>query len=238
MQTFLPSSYSFSLNQLSNFNGYQNSVTNKIITNSIISILLGLMAGIIAASFLRAAYDNHKHSEADNSITITTLFFAIGMTVACVMILCFSFVPMHYNDWHTEAFIKQDFHYPVANSNLVIKCISTDNRTTNIPQSIHDSEKYPYKLYVKQANSKYYLGTMKNDIFKPAKTYTASVFYQYIQYIQDHHLENKFNQHMYFTQNSKYIDRHKVQWILTNNHDIDLHLVDNTSVKKSKVTTN
>lgn len=248
MQTFLPSGYNFSLNQLINFNDYQNGITTKIIILSIISIIFGLIAGIIAISVLRDVHNDHKHGKAGFE---TSLFSILGVISVCMMIVCFSFVPIFQNDLHTEDFIEQDFCYPVTNSNLVIRCIGTNNIvnnlvndvsgkriSTNIPQSIHDKGEYPYELYVKKADSKYYLGTMKNNIFRPAKTYIASVFYKYIQYAQGHHLENKFKQNMYFIQNNKYLSGNKVQWILTNNHDTDLHLVDNTTVKESKITTN
>ena len=128
------------------------------------------------------------------------------------------------------SYVAEQFKY-TDNGNLTIS-MSSGSR----PTKIKDHKPYPYELYCEESG---YLGTMKNSKFTPGNEDPAPMFYKYYQYIQQHKLANKFKHDVTLKRDGRYLTQNgKAQWILTNNKDVTLHLVDNTKVKQTNVVKN
>ena len=236
MPTLLPSSYSFSTDKLIHFNDYNNSCIMILIMMFCVLFMMGFIGIDIIGRCCEQEKDYHEYMTSKQRV----LNFVEGCFFALVLLFCFINIPSMIKEVNGAEYVRQDFRYPIINSNLVVKCTnnSIHANSSTIPQYVSDHKSYPYKLYAKQDNSKYYLGIMKNNNFEPGTTYAAGLFFKYMKYVNSHHLENKFKQGFYFKQSGKYLNGNKAQWILTNNHDINLHLVDNTIVKESRMSTN
>lgn len=242
MQHFLPSSYSFNTNKLVHFNDYHDDILRSNFENYFVIFFLALLIAVcVCIAFICVDYciSDRRYLQKHPSEGVSALGW--GLVCLCIIVQFSNTISTCMNDDHKDIYALQDFKYPITNSNFVVRWWNSypTSKITDVPKHVSDHKKYPYKLYVKQANlQKRYLGTMKNGNFEPAKTYTAGLFYKYVQYIQNHHLEKKFKRNVYFVQSGKYLNGKNIQWILTNKRDIVLHLNDDAIVKESRIAVN
>ena len=228
MNTFLPASYRFTPSKLldasSKYNLMHPMNSIRVWGCSIFTICLLLMIGIFI--YLQKKEDSLTNTQVTHYMTLM-LVPTIGALVSLCIIIVFQPEPC-------ASYVAERFKY-TDKSNLAIKMLDNGSR----PTKIDDHKPYPYQLYYHSNNKYVYLGTMKNGKFTPGNEDPAPVFYKYYQYVQEHKLANKFKHDATLKRDGRYLTRNgKAQWILTNNKDVTLHLVDNTKVKQTNVVKN
>ena len=230
MNTFLPASYRFAPSKLLNASSKYNlmhPMNSTRIWGNLLSIIIFLL---IIGIFIYTGINGRRllKSETDYFIflgLILLLFLGIAVSRGIVS----RSKPESYSSYILERFKYTD------KSNLAIKMLDNGSK----PTKIDDHKPYPYQLYYHSNNKYVCLGTMKNSKFTPGNEDPAPMFYKYYQYIQQHKLADKFKHDVTLKRDGRYQTRNgKAQWVLTNNKDVILHLVDNTKVKQTSVVKN
>ena len=266
MQTFLPSSYSFSLDKLIDLRVYQ-SVTEEYKMHEaeykfslymlVILVIIAIICGIL---YLIC----HNSTQKFQKNIVKIIVFLKPCIIFIPIIWLFIMIPVTYVqlkhsvkpiDYYQTAFFK----LPMK-SNFHVHTLDEHER----PQSLYDHKQYPYKIYLDDSKKysyylegepsiesdeyllytgkpmkKFYIGMMKNGKFTPVDTDLGAIFYRYYVYITKHNLSQKFAKKMIFKLDGKYLfNNGSVQWVLTNDKDVVLHFDDIPNVKQGKVIEN
>ena len=236
MNAFLPAGYCFSPNKLLNdflkYNIFHPVSSVRIWEYWIFAIVCLLLSiGI-------TIHISNKKVHLDKISKVSWYIFLVVMSSVL-------FVGTGY--YFASTAINSDPHlYYSFYTNSAFKCADKGNLSVRMldnnphPIKIDDHKPYPYKLhYDDDDEGDEYLGTMKNGKFTPSTDGLGPTFYKYCQYIQQHKLADKFKHDATLKRDGRYQTRDgKAQWVLTNNKDVILHLVDNTSVGQAHVVEN
>ena len=218
MNTFLPASYRFTPNKVLN-DILKYSFTHP--KNSILIYLLWILALIFVLLLLGML------------ITPKSYYDVSLRVIACAGIMLSGAMAILYYPLTYSSYTAEQFKF-AGKSNLSVRMLANGSK----PTKIDDYKPYPYKLYYNEKGDGY-LGVMTNGKFTPGTEEPAPTFYKYYQYIQQHKLADKFKHDATLKRDGRYLTRNdKAQWILTNNKDVTLHLVDNTKVKQTNVVKN
>lgn len=229
MQTFLPANYRFSPSKLLDAEErykFAHPIDTTHIWGYFIAATICLLLVIVIFIICNK---NKNHLVGLKAKLYIIVEFALSMGI-----LIFALMPVHYSPEPYFLYKSEDFKY-TDRGNLVITMLGKAPK----PTKIDDHKPYPYQLCYKGDMEYIHLGTMKNGKFTPGNEDPAPTFYKYYQYIQQHKLADKFKHNVTLKRDGRYQTRNgKAQWVLTNNKDVILHLVDNTKVKQTSVVKN
>lgn len=267
MQTFLPSSYSFSLNKLIDLQVYQFVTEEyKMYEDRYWTSLYALVILVIIAIICGILYLICHNSTQKFQKNIAKIICLLKPCIIFVPIIwLFIIIPIAYVQLK-QSVKPIDYYYQTAffklpmKSNFHVHTLNEHDR----PQSLYDHKQYPYKIYLDDSKKysyylegepsiesdeyllstgkpmkKFYIGMMKNGKFTPVDTELGAIFYRYYVYITKHNLSQKFAKKMIFKPDGKYLfNNGSVQWVLTNDKDVVLHFDDTPNVIQGKVIKN
>lgn len=110
------------------------------------------------------------------------------------------------------------------NSNLIVR-----QDKSHRPFESNEDSAYPYRLYVKNnanTNQLIYLGqtNTQKEIFLDGSSKTSKLFASYCNYVQKHHLADKFKQKLYFTRDNSVTDANGISQYVLKGNDITLKM--------------
>lgn len=209
MNTILPKGFVFDSSKVLTPNGVHNDILvkfgsfahhNKIEANLIICALF-LIFGIIMIKVIK--------SRSDSLLNGLLLIFSTCGLMACVLaIFTIMVFPSSFaNDCefkfkpNSNLIAKQNIP---GNSNNIqyVNVYSYDPKQLNQPVFDHENNAYPYKVYVRDnlSDKLVYLGQVKRDkkVLLNYETAAGRTFAMYCNYIDAHHLNNKFTKTLKF----------------------------------------
>lgn len=218
MNEILPTNYIFNTQNVLTPERTNLNIWNKLHISTILYIVVVVMAVLAVLCFIvseiyynKATNSDHKYIHKSQTsydsgwvlVTLTTLTFLLTLLVNT---LSGSYDPVY--DLNCDFKLRE-------NSNLIVRQ-DKDQR----PFKSTDSHAYPYRLYVKNTantNQLIYLGqtNTQKEIFLDDNSKTSELFASYCNYIQKHHLANKFKKVLYFIKDPNVTDINGVpQYIL------------------------
>lgn len=186
----------------------------------LILIIVGIITAIMAVIFfcLMAHYASDNYHDDDNKhkrmYLVNGTASGIFSIIALIAFLTALFGNTTYGSQKPTYNLNCDFKLR-NNSNLIVRQDRNDHPITR-----KDHHAYPYRLYVRNTantNQLIYLGqtNTQKEIFLDDSSKTSKLFASYCNYIQKHHLANKFKQKLYFTRDNSVIDANGIsQYVL------------------------
>ena len=218
MNEILPTNYIFNTQNVLTPERTNLNIWNKLHISVILYIAIVVMLVLAVVCFiLKKIYydksadpgDKYRHisfASHDLGWLLILLAFAAALTIL---------IGDDRNRTHDPVYdLNCDFKLR-ENSNLIVRQDKNQR-----PYKSTDSHAYPYRLYVKNTantNQLIYLGQTNNqkEIFLDDNSKTSELFASYCNYIQKHHLANKFKQKLYFTRDNSVTDANGIaQYVL------------------------
>ena len=233
---FLPNGYRFIVNNMQDSQRYFSKL-HIILVFVILIMLILFISVLIGIHIPNITICARKVS----FICLTTAILSGLVIVGTVYQNNFSRTPLFVDEYYTEQ------HFKLANrSNLFITMHGQIPKTyldkTQYPYEIHLSDDFDMNKLEKNDNNSSdlnYIGSVNNGKLKLQQSTIATIFYKYIQYINQHHLATKFKKCIYLEYDSRYIStNNKPQVVLTNHKDTILHMNENAAVEQTNVVQN
>lgn len=175
----------------------------------VICQLLIILVILLIVSFCWVSM--RKHLSDGIKVAIAGADILIGSAILLM------FVGLNFTSDHT--FGKNCEFHLTQNSNLIVKQYTKTENTIkgkesyldfgDYPKNDHEKKAYPYKVYVKDkiGNKLVYLGKVKNNrVSLDYKSDVSKTFVSYCNYINIHHLNDKFTKTLKFERDPHLLD--------------------------------
>lgn len=236
---FLPNGYRFIVNNMQDSQHYLSKL-HFILVSVILIMLIIFILAIIGIYIPNTTASVRKRKIL---LLCSTAAILSGLVIVnTVYQNNFSRTPLSVDDYYTKQHFKLADH-----SNLFITMHG------KIPKTRLDKAQYPYEIHLSDDfdidklekdletddDGSYYIGSVSNGKLKPQPSTIAGIFGKYVQYINQHHLADKFKKCAYLEYDSRYVSTdNKPQVVLTNHKDTVLHLKDTSIVEQANVVNN
>lgn len=216
--SILPTTYIFNTQNVLTPNRANFGILNDYPLWLILTIV-GIITAILAAIFfyLMEHYKNKNYHNSNKRKRMYLVNSIAGEVFLAIALITFLTALCGYTTYGSPKLTyKLNCDFKLSdNSNLIVRQDGNDRPVTR-----KDHHAYPYRLYVKNTantNQLIYLGqtNTQKEIFLDDSSKTSKLFASYCNYIQKHHLANKFKQKLYFTRDNSVIDANGIaQYVL------------------------